>query len=235
MKTLAVGLIITLIGIGLMTSYRLPGDSLRETAIAYNTNSWTLNATLTGGDNVILLFQDNALWITNYPAGFIDSDDNPPVEILPIFIDITPISPPGSTTEWEQDLAIFNPPAGTQGYGQKMLVGWHISVTNTTATPFNTTVWLNSGGNLTQVGGIVPFTGLYSATLTCAFQNETPTYMGFLHNVTFTVYPYTNLLPAGAVTIVFGGTVSFLAARGLPFRRRSKRKWQGNTKHTINR
>jgi hypothetical protein len=222
-KTFAAGLIITLIGICMMSSYHLPSNYVRESSIAYNTNSWDINATLTAGDNVILLFRENALWVTHQPYGFIDSDDIPPKMLLPIYIDITPIDPPGNTTEWEQDLAIFKAPAAGGGYLAPQLVGYTIAKTNLTDTPIDTSVWLDSKGNLTEVGGIVPFTGLYRAELLCYFENETPSFMGFYHNVTITGYPYINLLPAGGAVMIFGGTVSFLAARGLPVHRSNRK------------
>jgi hypothetical protein len=216
-KTLATGLILAFIGIGLMLGSNAASRALIWQSIEYNTNSWNLNCTLTGGDKVTFLFREHAMWVHGI---FDESDDNPPVAILRALICITPISPAGDTTAWEYDLAVINPPSG-QGVGASRLVGWAITKMNHTATPIDTSVMLDSMGNLTAVGGTVPFSGLYEAHMTVYPSrpiDQAPSYLGFFHNVTITSYPYTYLLPVGGATAAFGGTVSFLGVRSLAVR-----------------
>ena len=230
MKTLATGLIIALIGIGLMSGYNMASTTVAHPVIAYNTKSWDLNCTLTAGANVTFIFRENALWITHTYA-FIDSDDDPPVQILPVFIDITPISPAGNTTEWDNDLAIYTPQSAG-GVSTPRLIGWHLTKMNVTATPIDTSVLLNKEGNLIGVGGTVLFSGLYRAQLRTGMPaDEPPSFLGFysMDNVTTTAYPYRYLLPAGGATTVFGGAVLFLGARGLAVRRSHIRKQKNRT------
>ena len=223
-ETVVIGIIFALIGLGLMSGYGAATTQTMQKSIAYVQNQWSLECNLTGGDKVALIYQESAMWITHYPNGFIDSDDDPPVEILPVFIDITPISPAGNTTEWENDLAIWNPSTAAGGQIAQRLVGWRITLTNQTATPIDPSIWLQNG-NLTVIGGTVPFSGLYDATVRTGM-SEAPAYISFMHNVTTTDHPYGYLLPAGAATMVFGGTVLLLGARGAPVARRKHIKGQ---------
>lgn len=217
-KTLATGLILAFIGIGLMLGSNTASAALKWQSIANNTNSWNLNCTLTGGDKVTFIFREHAAWADGI---FDESDDDPPVAILRVMIYITPISPAGDTTAWEYDLAVYTPPSG-QGVGNPRLVGWSITKMNDTTTPIDTSVLLDNEGNLTAVGGTVPFSGLYEAHLTVypsRPRDQAPSFLGFYHNVTTTSHPYTYLLPVGGATVAFGGTVSFLGVRSLAVRR----------------
>lgn len=224
MKTLALGLIFALIGIVLISDYNVANTTTKEQTIAYTTKSWELTCNLTAGDNVTFIFYEHALWVAeeNSSYSYYDySDDDPPVAVLRVFIDITPVSPAGNTTRWDYDLAVKEPQTG-EGYGFQRLVGW--AITKTQNGSIDTSPMLNSKGSLSNVGGTVPFSGTYEAKLTVfppRPKDQPPSYLGFYHNVTTTDYPYSYLLPLGGATVVFGGTVSLLGTRGIIIRRRN--------------
>jgi hypothetical protein len=223
MKTLTIGLIFAFIGIVLMSGCKVARTTTKQPSIAHATNSWKLTCNnLTAGDTVIFRFLEHALWVAeeNTTYSYYDySDDNPPVAVLRVFIDITPVSPPGNTTRWDYDLAVQNPQT-SQGYAAQRLVGW--AITKIQNGSIDTSPMLNSNGNLSDVGGIVPFSGIYETKLSVYPPrpiDQPPSYLGFFHNVTVTDYPYTYLLPVGGATVVFGGTASLLGARGIVIRR----------------
>jgi hypothetical protein len=229
LKILAIGLVFAIIGIGLMAGYGVPSTTVRQQSIAYNSNLWDLNCSLTGGDNVLLLFRENQMWI----HGLLDlTDDDPPASVLHVFIMITPIDPPGDPTQWDYQIAAYSPPSGGAGAANPQFVGWNITVMNDSGTLFDTSVWRTSKGKLTEVGGTVPFSGLYNAYLEVypsRPKDEPPSFIGLYHNVTTTQYPYTYLLPAGGVTTIFGGTILFLGARSVPVRRSRIRRPKDST------
>jgi hypothetical protein len=231
MKTLAIGLSIALIGIALISGYNVANTTTKQQSIAYTTKSWELTCNLTAGDKVLFLFREHALWIAeeNSSYSYYDySDDDPPVAVLRVFIDITPVSPAGNTTRWDYDLAVQNPQTG-EGYGVPRLIGWAITTTQNGS--IDTSPMLNSKGILSDVGGTVPFSGTYQAKLTVyppRPSDQPPSFLGFYRNVTITDYPYTYLLPVGGATVVFGGTTSLLGARILIVRRRNHTRKQRN-------
>lgn len=231
MKTLALGLILALIGTGLLSGYNVANTTTKQQSIAYTTSSWNLTCNLTGGDIVTFLFREHALWVAeeNQTYSYYDySDDDPPVAVLRVFIEITPVNPAGNTTRWDYDLAVRNPQTGA-GYGFQRLIGW--AITKTQNGSIDTSPMLNTKGNPSDVGGTVPFSGTYEAKLTVyppRPKDQPPSFLGFYHNVTTTDYPYTNLLPLGGATVVFGGTVSVLGARGIMIRRRNHIRKHGN-------
>jgi hypothetical protein len=231
MKTLTIGLVIVLIGIGLIPGYKTPSTATKQQSIAYTTDSWNMTCTLTAGDNFTFIFREYALWVeeTNTSYSYYDySDDNPPVAVLRVFIDITPINPPGNKTMWDYDLAVQSPQTG-QGYATQRLIGWAITIVQNGS--IDTSPMINSKGNVTDVGGTVPFSGTYEASLSVyppRPQGQPPSFLGFYHNVTTTDYPYTYLLPLGEGTTVFGGVVSVLGARPIVTRRRNHVRNQRN-------
>jgi hypothetical protein len=156
------------------------------------------------------------------------SDDDPPVAVLRVFIDITPVNPAGNTTRWDYDLAVYNA-STSHGYIAPRLIGW--AITKIQNGSIDTSPMLNSKGELSDVGGIVPSSGIYEAKLSVyppRPSDHPPSYLGFFHNVTVTDYPYTYLLPVGGATLVFGGTTSLLGARGIVIRRRKHVRKQVN-------
>jgi hypothetical protein len=187
----------------------------KQQTIGYTTGSWELACNLTAGDTIVFLFREHALWVAEENSSYTAydySDDDPPVAVLRVAIDITPISPPGNTTRWDYALAVQDPQT-TQGYAYRRLVGW--AITKIQNGSIDTSPYLDSKGNVSDVGGIIPFSGTYEAKLRVYPPRPTdqpPSFLGFYHNVTVTDYPYTNLLPVGGATVIFGGTVSILGA-----------------------
>lgn len=231
MKTLIVGLIFALIGVGLISGYNAAHMTTKQQTIAYTTGSWEFTCNLTAGDTFVFLFREHALWVEeeNSTYSYYDvSDDESQVAILRVFIDITPTSPLGNTTRWDYDLAVQNPQT-TEGYAYKRLVGW--AMTKIQNGSIDTSPMLDSKGNVSDVGGTVPFSGTYEAKLSVyppRPRDQPPSFLGFYHNVTVKDYPYTYLLPVGGATVIFGGTVSLLGARGIVVRRQKHVKKQTN-------
>jgi hypothetical protein len=178
---------------------------------------------------VTFRFLSHALWVQeeNTSYSYYDySDDDPPVAVLRVFISI--VDPLGNTTRWDYDLAVYNA-STSQGYIAPRLIGWDITKIQNGS--IDTSPMLDHTGNLSDVGGIIPFTGTYETTLSVyppRPSDQPPSYIGFFHNVTITDHPYMYLLPVGGATLVFGGTVSLLGARGIIIRRRKHIKKQWN-------
>jgi hypothetical protein len=221
MKALVIGLILILSGICLMSSCNVAYTTTKQSSIAYTTSSWELTCNLTAGDTVIFRFYTHKMWVQeeNETYSYYDySDDEPPVAVLRVLISIT--DPYGNATLWDYDLAVYNA-STSHGYIEPQLIGWAISKIKNGS--IDTSPMLDSTGKLSDVGGIIPFTGTYKTQLSVyppRPSNHPPSYLGFFHNVTVTDYPYTYLLPVGGATLVFGGTVSLLGARGIVTRHR---------------
>ena len=204
------GLIIALIGLVVMAGYGEARTTIREKSIATTTKSWNLNCTLTAGDNVTVTFREHALWIEGY---FDTTDADPPVAVLRVYIDITPIDPQGNTTEFEVELAVTDPETGF-GAGIQRFVAWNI--TETQKGSIDTSVMLDNKSRYTGAGGTIPFNGTYEARLDVyppRNATQPPSFLGFYHNVTVAEYPNSYLLPVGGATVAFGGTVSFLGVK----------------------
>lgn len=219
-KTLIIGLIVLVLGIGVLSPYGTARTTSVPKAIAYtwlsayagdvSNASWTLSANLTKDDIVTIDYREAANWTEGQ---FDIADDNTQMAVLWVFINMTPTNPPGNTTQFALDTRLYEPTT-TQGVGQKRLVWYKAEATiNGSIDP---TPEISDKGVIKGIGGRIPFDGEYEARL-WTYPNRVlpPSYLAFFHNETMTNYPNSYLLPTGGVIVAFGGTLSFVGARSV--------------------
>lgn len=218
-KTVVLGLVVVLIGVGLVSGSYSTSTDVRLKAISYNTGKWSLSAGLVAGDTVTVLFREHAFWVQqeNGTTYFDISDDEAGVDILHVFITLT--DPVSNQTVWDNELAVYSPPSG-QGVGIKRLVGYYIQKTQNGSID-TSGVHVDPTAGLMFVGGVIPISGTYTVQLATypprpcqeGQPDQPPSLIGFYHNVTTTAQNFTYLLPVGGVTAVFGTGVFFLGVK----------------------
>jgi hypothetical protein len=219
-KTVIIGLLILVLGIGVLTGYSTARTLIVPKAIAFewessyagdvSNASWTLTANLTKDDVVTVDYREAANWTVGQ---FDEADDNTGMAVLWIFLNITPINPPGNATEFALDSRLYAPPS-SQGEGQERLVWYNATVmANGSIDP---SPEISDTGVVFGLGGRIPWDGTYEASLvTWPDRVSPPSYLAFFHNVTMTDYPNTYLLPTGAVIVALGGTLSLVGVRSV--------------------
>ncbi len=219
-KTLIIGLIVLVLGIGVLSPYSEGRTSSVPHAIAFtwasayagdvSNASWTLSANLTKDDIVTVDYREAANWTEGQ---FDVADDETGMAVLWVFINMTPITPPGNTTQFALDSRLYEPQT-SQGLGQKRLIWYKAEVTANGS--IDASPEINDQGIVFGIGGRIPWDGEYEVRLwTIPTRALPPTYLAFFHNETMTNYPNSYLLPTGGVIVAFGGTLSFVGARSV--------------------
>jgi len=216
MKTIAIGLIIALMGIAVLSQYGVASTHVREMAIATSppngetepNDSWTISANLTEADTVKYFFQEGYNWT----EGRFDIGDDGVSPTLWVNVGITPVNPTGNTTIFTVELHLVQP-SSTNGYSASRLLWYNNSVLQEGSID-TSVVGRDSKGRYLYVGGRIPWNGTYQADLAVYPPQEVPpNYLGFYHNITVTSHPYSDLLPVGGVITASGGALSAFGVR----------------------
>jgi hypothetical protein len=234
--TLIIGIVALLLGTVLLLPYKartstVPKAIATRYASAYQgevgNESWTLSCNLTKGDVVWVDYREGYNWTEGY---FDPADDDTGMAVLYVYINMTPISPPGNTTQFLLDTRLWEV-SSSQGMGQKK-IGWY-NLTVEMNGSIDTSPVTNEYGKMFEPGGRIPFDGEYQAVLwTWPERVVPPSYLAFFHNITMTTYPNSYLLPTGGVIVAFGGALSFVGARSVIQENSQKRirKQKANTR-----
>ena len=214
-KTIAIGLAIALIGIAVLSTYGQAVMYVRLMAIATKggsepNDSWTISASLTAGDNVTFIYRDGWNW-TAEPV-WDTPEDGSETPTMWVFVQLTPVSPPGNATGFAVESRLTSVPSGEGTINR--LTTFNISVEQEGSID-TSVIGRDDKGRLHEVGGRIPWNGTYTARVgTLPSRAAVPSFLGFYHNITETAYPNTNLLPVGGVIIVSGGALLTYGVRG---------------------
>jgi len=214
-KTIAIGLAITLIGIAALSTYGQAVTNVRLMAIAIKGESgdnvsWDISANLTAGDNVTFIYRDGWNW-TAEPA-WDTPDDGSNTPTMWVFVQIAPVSPPGNATGFAVEVRLTSISSG-EGTTTRLTV-FNITVEQEGSID-TSVIGQDNKGRYHYVGGRIPWSGTYAAHVgTWPSRSAAPSFLGFYHNITETIYPNTNMLPVGGIVTVSGGALLAYGVRG---------------------
>jgi hypothetical protein len=213
-KKLIFGLIITLLGVVVLSPYSESRTYTRQHSIATSgetaNESWDIYGNLTKNDIVQFVYYEGYNWTEGQ---FDISEDEAMEPVLWLFINMTPVNPLGNTSTFLIQFRERAEPS-VSGPGKNRLFIHNITLWN--EGDIDTSSVRDDNGNLIAVGGTIPLSGRYQAYLwTIPNRVVPPSFLGFYHYINVTDFPNTYLLPTGGAIVAFGGTLSFIGAKSV--------------------
>jgi hypothetical protein len=215
LKTIVIGLAIALIGIAVLSTYGQAVTYERVMAIATkgesgDNESWDISANLTAGDNMTFIYRDGWNWTAESAWDTPDDGSNDPT--MWVFVQITPVSPPGNVTGFGLEARLTSISSG-EGTIPRLTI-FNITVEQEGSID-TSVIGQDNKGRYHYVGGRIPWNGTYAAHVgTWPSRAAPPSFLGFYRNITVTTYPNTNFLPVGGTIIVSGGALLAYGVRG---------------------
>lgn len=206
----AFGLILICVGFILMSTSILGQEKNILGLVASARDEWSVSGNLEKGDKIALIFREGNDWW----QGYFDPVDGTP--ILAVYINI--FDPNNNATEFEVELTPMQP-------GYPVLVILNISVIKNDGLD-TSSVRDENTGMIKEIGGTVQYNGIYRAEVAKTYppRESPPRQLQLRREKTKTEYPYTFLLPGGAIIGVVGATITLFGLKSRKRRPSIKRK-----------